>query len=137
VILADTSAWVEYDRATGSTVDRRLTALIAAGGPVAVTEPIIMEVLAGARNDQRVSDLRRLLLRFELLRFDVVADFDGAAHLYRRCRRAGVTPRGMVDCMIAAVALRWGATLLAHDADMDRLAGATGIALDEASLRAT
>jgi len=137
VILADTSAWVEYDRATGSTVDRRLTALIAAGGPVAVTEPIIMEVLAGARNDQRVSDLRRLLLRFELLRFDVVADFDGAAHLYRRCRRVGVTPRGMVDCMIAAVALRWGATLLAHDADMDRLAGATGIALDEASLRAT
>lgn len=137
MILADTSAWVEYDRATGSTVDRRLTALIAAGGPVAVTEPIIMEVLAGARNDQRVSDLRRLLLRFELLRFDVVADFDGAAHLYRRCRRVGVTPRGMVDCMIAAVALRWGATLLAHDADMDRLAGATGIALDEASLRAT
>jgi len=137
VILADTSAWVEYDRATGSTVDRRLTALIAAGGPVAVTEPIIMEVLAGARNDQRESDLRRLLLRFELLRFDVVADFDGAARLYRRCRRVGVTPRGMVDCMIAAVALRWGATLLAHDADMDRLAGATGIALDEASLRAT
>ena len=137
MILADTSAWVEYDRATGSAVDRRLTALIAAGGRVAVTEPIIMEVLAGARSDQRESDLRRLLLRFELLRFDVVADFDGAARLYRRCRRVGVTPRGMVDCMIAAVALRWGATLLAHDADMDRLAGATGIALDEASLRAT
>jgi hypothetical protein len=35
VILADTSAWVEYDRATGSPVDHRLTELIAAGGPVA------------------------------------------------------------------------------------------------------
>jgi predicted nucleic acid-binding protein len=137
VILADTSAWIEYDRATGSAVDRRLTALIANGGPVAVTEPVIMEVLAGARSDQPESDLRRLLLRFELLRFDVVADFEGAARLYRRCRRAGVTPRGMVDCMIAAVALRRGATLLSHDADMDRLAGATGIVLDEASLRAT
>jgi len=137
VILADTSAWVEYDRATGSPVDRRLTALIAAGGPVAVTEPVIMEVLAGARSDQRESDLRRLLLRFELLSFEVVADFDGAVRLYRRCRRAGVTPRGMVDCMIAAVALRRGATLLSYDADMDRLAGAAGIALDEASLRAT
>lgn len=137
MILADTSAWVEYDRATGSAVDRRLTALIAAGGPIAVTEPVIMEVLAGARSDQRESDLRRLLLRFELLRFDVVADFDGAARLYRRCRRAGVTPRGMVDCMIAAVALRRGATLLSHDADMDRLAEVVGIVLDEASLRAT
>jgi len=137
VILADTSAWVEYDRATGSAVDRRLTALIAAAGPVAVTEPVIMEVLAGARSDQREADLRRLLLRFELLCFDVVSDFDGAARLYRRCRRAGVTPRGMADCMIAAVALRRGATLLAHDAGMDRLAGAAGIVLDEASLRAT
>jgi predicted nucleic acid-binding protein len=137
VILADTSAWVEYDRATGSAVDQRLTALIAAGGPVAVTEPVIMEVLAGARSDRRESDLRRLLLRFELLAFDVVADFDGAARLYRRCRRVGVTPRGMVDCMIAAVALRRGATLLSHDADMDRLAEVTGIAMDDASLRAT
>ena len=137
MILPDTSAWIEYDRATGSPVDRRLTALIAGGGPVAVTEPVIMEVLAGARSDQRESDLRRLLLRFDLLRFDVVADFEGAARLYRRCRRAGVAPRGMVDCMIAAVALRRGATLLSHDAYMDRLAGAAGIALDEASLRAT
>lgn len=53
----------------------------------------------------------------------------------RRCRRAGVTPRGMLGCMIAAVALRTGATLLSHDADMDRLARAAGIMLDNTSLR--
>ena len=47
MILADTSAWVEYDRATGSPVDLRLRDLIAADGPIAVTEPVIMEVLAG------------------------------------------------------------------------------------------
>lgn len=137
MILADTTAWVEYDRATGSAVDQRLTALIAADGPVAVTEPVVMEVLAGARSDQRESDLRRLLLRFSLLTFDVVADFDGAARIYRRCRRAGVTPRGMVDCMIAAVALRCEATLLSQDADMDRLTQVAGIDLDDASLRAS
>src|SRR5262249_54105775 len=121
----------------GSAVDQRLTTLIAADGPVAVTEPVIMEVLAGARSDRRESDLRRLLLRFELLAFYFVADFDRAAPLYPPCPNAGVTPRGMVDCMIAAVALRRGATLLSHDTDMDRLAGAAGITLDAASLRAT
>ena len=63
MILADTSAWVEYDRATGSAVDQRLTALIAADGPLVVTEPVAMELLAGARSDQREVDLRRLLLR--------------------------------------------------------------------------
>ena len=60
MILADTSAWVEYDRATGSAVDLRLSELIATDGPVAVTEPVIMEVLAGARSDAREADLRRL-----------------------------------------------------------------------------
>jgi hypothetical protein len=132
VILVDTSAWVEYDRATGSGVDERLTVLIRDGGPVAVTEPVIMEVLAGARSDAREWDLRRLLARFELLRFDPVADFDAASRIYRSCRRSGVTPRGMIDCMIASVALRHGATLLAQDADMARVAGIIGIELDAA-----
>jgi len=136
VILTDTSAWVEYDRGTNSSVDRRLTALIENDGPVAVTQPVVMEVLAGARDDRREADLRRLLERFELLSFDAVADFDGAARIYRRCRAAGITPRGMVDCMIASVAWRQEATLLAHDADMDRVARVIGIELDEASLRA-
>jgi predicted nucleic acid-binding protein len=136
VILTDTSAWVEYDRATNSAVDRRLTALIENDGPVAVTQPVVMEVVAGARDDRRETDLRRLLVRFELLSFDAVADFDGAVRIYRRCRAAGVTPRGMVDCMIASVAWRREATLLAHDANMDRVARVIGIELDEASLRA-
>jgi predicted nucleic acid-binding protein len=134
VILADTSAWVEYDRATGSAVDLRLSELIATGGPVAVTEPVIMEVLAGARNDAREGDLRRLLLRFRLCRFDPAADFDGAARIYRRCRQAGITPRGLVDCMIAAVARRHQATLLACDPDLDRVACVIGIAVDVSQL---
>lgn len=136
MILADTSAWVEYDRATGSMADERLAELIAADGPLTVTEPVLMEVLAGARSDAQEEDLRRLLLRFGWARFDAVTDFDAAMRIYRRCRQAGVTPRGMVDCMIAAVAHRSGAALLSWDVDMDRVAQVIGIELDEASLRA-
>jgi predicted nucleic acid-binding protein len=133
VILADTSAWVEYDRATGSTTDLRLSELIAADGPVAVTEPVIMEVLAAARSDAREADLRRLLLRFHQCHFDATTDFDGAVRIYRRCRKAGITPRGLVDCMIAAVAWRHGATILACDADLDRVADVAGIGMDQPS----
>lgn len=136
MILADTSAWVEYDRATGSSVDQRLTDLITHEEALAVTEPVIMEVLAGARTDDRATDLRRLLLRFHLLGFDVAADFDAAANVYRLCRRAGVTPRGMIDCMIASVARRHRATLLAADVDLSRVAAVVGIDLDEASTTA-
>jgi predicted nucleic acid-binding protein len=136
VILADTSAWVEFDRATGSAVDVRVATLIAQEGILAVTEPVLMEVLAGARDETRSLALRRLLLRCDLLAFDPAADFDGAARIYRRCRAAGVTPRGLIDCMIAAVAARTGAALLSADADLTRIAGIVGIPLDDVSLPA-
>lgn len=135
MILADTSAWVEYDRASGSAVDVRMAALVESDGTLLVTEPVVIEVLAGARDDRREDDLRRLLRRFDLLPFDPVADFDAAAGIYRRCRRVGVTPRGMIDCMIASVAWRNGAALLSHDADVARVALVVGIDLDQASLR--
>jgi predicted nucleic acid-binding protein len=130
VILVDTSAWVEFDRATGSPVDSRLTALIAQGGDVVVTEPVIMEVVAGARDDARERDLRRLLSRFGLLRFDCVVDFAAAARVYRLCRGAGITPRGMIDCMIAAVALRHHASLLCADVDLNRIGRLLGIEIE-------
>jgi len=133
VILVDTSAWVEYDRATGSSVDRRLAELITDSDRVAVTEPVIMEVIAGARSRQRASELRRLLRRCALLRFDAAVDFDAASHIYLACRSVGVTPRGMIDCMIASVAHRHRATLLALDADLARVASVVGIEMDPAS----
>jgi predicted nucleic acid-binding protein len=134
MILVDTSAWVEYDRATGSDVDLRVAELISADHDVAVTEPVIMEVVAGARSDEREADLRRLLARFELLRFDAIADFDAAARLYRMCRRRGFTPRGLIDCTIASVAHRHGAAVLAFDVDLARVGAVVGIEMDPVSL---
>ena len=90
-----------------------------------------MEVLAGARDDRREHDLRRLMQRFELLRFDAAVDFHAAARIYRTCRRVGVIPRGMVDCMVASVALRHGASLLAADVDLDRVGEIMGVARDD------
>jgi predicted nucleic acid-binding protein len=130
VILADTSAWVEYLRATGSATDRRVRDLIVSDGPLTVTEPVVMEVLAGARTDRLETKLRSLLNRFPLLRFDPVIDFDAATHIYRSCRRVGVTPRGFVDCMIASVAARHDATLLTVDGDVVRIAEVVGIPVD-------
>ena len=133
MILADTSAWVEYDRATDSAMDRRMIQLIEGGDALAVTDPVIMEVLIGARSDAEEEALIRLLTRFTLLPFDPAADFTGAVRIYRRCRQAGFTPRGLVDCMIASVTWRNDASLLTNDADLVHIAQVIGISLDEAS----
>ena len=132
-VLADTSAWVELDRDTGSGPAERLDALTAADGPLAYTEPVLMEVLAGARDDRREADLRRRVVRHLLLPFDPAGDFDAAARIYRRCRQAGVTPRGLLDCAIAAVAWRTGAAVLASDVDLIRICSVMSIDLDPAS----
>ena len=136
MILVDTSVWVEFDRATGSPAEARLAGLIESVEPVAVTEPVVMEVLAGARDEAGERSLRRLLTRFTLLRFEPVADFDGAVRIYRSCRSQGVTPRGLIDCLIASVAMRAGARLLAHDRDLAAIAAVMDLEMDEASLPA-
>jgi predicted nucleic acid-binding protein len=135
VILADSSALVEYLRGTDSNARVRVQELLDTQGPLAVTEPVAMEVLAGARDEAQAQDLRRLLLRFTLLRFYATIDFDGAVGIYRRCRAGGVTPRGMIDCMIAAVAKRNGVAVLAHDVDFARMASVIQLELDAATLR--
>ena len=136
MILADTSAWVEYDRASGSAVDQRIADLIARDGPLAVTQPVVMEIVAGARDQRRQEDLTRLLQRFPLRRFDADVDLTAAARIYRQCRSVGITPRGLIDCMLVAVAWRHADAILSNDVDLDRVCGVMGVPLDPASLRA-
>jgi len=48
--------------------------------------------------------------------------FEEAAQLYRMARRAGVTVRSGVDCLIVACAIRHGLPVLHHDRDFSLLA---------------
>jgi len=86
-----------------------------------------MELLAGARDDARRDTLRRLLYRCPLLPVRGLADFESAADLYRACRRGGETVRKLTACLIAAVAIRDGATVLHRDAGFGVLARHTAL----------
>jgi predicted nucleic acid-binding protein len=122
VILVDSSAWIELLRATGGAADRRLTAAIDTGEPLATTGIVVLEILAGARDERHARDLRRLLDRCEFLPLEEPSDHEAAAALCRACRRGGTTIRRLPDCLIAAVAIRAGAALLHRDADFDAIA---------------
>ena len=123
MIIADSSAWVDYVRATGSREHLALRDRISAGGDgLAATEPVLMEVLAGARDAAAEVLLRRLITSFGWIRLEPLTDFEGAARIYRACRARGVTPRGQIDCLIANVALRTGAEVLTGDRDFARIA---------------
>jgi predicted nucleic acid-binding protein len=86
-----------------------------------------MEVLAGARHEEHLAQLRSLLARATLVPI-VAEDYDQAAALYRTCRRNGETVRRLIDCLIAAVAIRFNAAVLHADADFAALARHTPLA---------
>lgn len=81
-----------------------------------------MEVLAGARDDAHRERLWRFTRRFELLPVAGLLDHEEAAEHYRACRRAGETVRSLIDCLIAAVAIRNQVPVAHHDADFEALA---------------
>jgi len=88
-----------------------------------------MEVLAGARDDSHLRRLRQLVLSCRLLPVRGLADYEEAATLYRTCRRAGLTVRRLVDCLIAVVAIDADAVLLQADSDFPLIAQRTGLRL--------
>ncbi len=119
MILIDTSAWVDFLRGTGSPVCNRVEDLL--DGEIAICDAIRMEVLAGARNEQHLQSLRRLLARAVTLPTRP-SDYEDAALLYRSCRRGGETVRKLIDCLIAAVALRNDTPILHADRDFNTIA---------------
>ena len=130
VILADSSAWIEYLRATDSDVDRQLDALIAADDESLVTtEAVHLELLAGAQTDAEVLQLRHFLSRYDLVPLEGLPDYEDAAAIYRACRQQGETIRSRFDCLIAAVAIRVDAGVLHADRDFEAIARHTPLRL--------
>ncbi len=127
MIMVDTSAWVEFLRGTGSGVCERVSVVL--DQDIAVCDPVRMEVLAGARNERHLTDLRRLLARAVTIPTEPV-DFDTASGLYRICRSNGETVRKLFDCLIASVAVRASLPVLHADADFEVLARHTGLRVD-------
>ena len=112
MILIDTSAWVEFLRGTGSPSCIKVRELLETD--ISVCEPVVMELLAGARNETELALLRRLVARYTILQTES-ADFEMSATIFRNCRKTGKTPRKMLDCLIAAIAIRNEMTLVHND----------------------
>lgn len=133
MLIADSSAWVEYLRGTGSPAHLALRDAVTRD-EVVVPEPVKAELLFGARSNDELRALRRMLEHFEVMLITPRDDVDQAVALHLQCRSAGVTPRGLLDCTIAAMAVRSGLPVLHHDRDFAALAPVAGITQAPGSL---
>lgn len=120
-LLVDTSVWISFLRDRDGQAGSHFQELVRRQpGDIIGCPPVRMELAVDPDDLRR----HRVLSRYD--GFDsagvVADDFDTAANIYRSVRRVGHTVRSSIDCLIAAVALRAGATLVHNDIDFDRIA---------------
>ncbi len=123
-MLLDSSAWVEYLRATGSPTHLAVRSLIRGDASIITCDPVVMEIVAGGRSESHTAELHALLARATLVSTRP-SDWLDAARIYRTGRSQGLTIRKMIDCLIAAIALGIGEPVLHNDADFDAIARIT------------
>jgi predicted nucleic acid-binding protein len=122
VILVESSAWIDLLRATDGAGDRTLQRLLGAGEDIGVTEPVVMEVLAGVRSTREEQAVRGQLVGFSLLSVGGVDAYEQAAEIYRACLAGGDSVSRLLDCLIAVPAIRAGVPVLHVDRDFDVIA---------------
>jgi len=119
VTLVDTSIWVEVFRRRDP-LD--LEALVPID-EVVTCLPVVQELLQGFRDERAFRVARDGMLALPLLESALGSALVlEAVQLYREARRAGLTVRSSVDCLIAACALRHDVDVLHRDRDFDAIA---------------
>jgi predicted nucleic acid-binding protein len=119
VLLVDTSVWIEVFRKPSRL---RLEDVIDFDDVVTCL-PIVQEVLQGFRDERAFQVAREAMHALPTVASPLTRPmFDQAVDLYRGARRAGLTIRSGVDCLIAACAIGHSLTVLHRDRDFDVLA---------------
>lgn len=118
-VLVDTSVWIDYFRGDPQAVEQLHYAIDRC--QVLVCGMIRQEVLQGSRNRQA---FRRLQKEMSIWEYEAETpdDFVKAALLFAELRWQGVAIPPS-DCLVAAVALRLKAPVLARDAHFDAIPG--------------
>ena len=119
MVLVDTSAWIEVFRKP-----RRLVLTdVVEFDEIVTCLPVVQEVLQGFTDDIAFRKARESMLALPIVESPLGQHvWMDAIDLYRRARRAGLTIRSGVDCVVAACAIRHGLTVLHHDRDYPALA---------------
>jgi predicted nucleic acid-binding protein len=126
-VIVDSSAWIEFFRDARTGPGGRVASEIERDAPLQVPELVELELLSGTTNEERIARRRRFLHRFEMVPIVPFVDSVEAAEIQRRCRRAGESARSLIDCHLAATALRLDVPVMHHDRDFEVIRRHTGL----------
>ena len=129
MILVDTSVWIDFLQGGSHWTVDRLEKMVLERESIAYIDLILLEILQGVRDRserERIDERFRAFVELEIKRGSVLL----AAEIYQELQRKGFRIRSIVDCLIAAVAIETGATILHKDRDFDQVARVYSVAIE-------
>lgn len=118
MILVDSSVLIDYLRKQDTAAVTKLQKAMALAIPFGITELIYQELLQGAAT---AKDYRKLKDYLDTQQFYALRrgreSYADAALIYFRCRQAGYSITGTIDCLIAQTCLENQLALLHNDRD--------------------
>lgn len=122
MILVDTSVLINLLRGVGGGKTAMMREVIEREIPFGIAAVTYQEILQGARDEREFSTLVEYLGSLKIYHFPASVDFyTKASRLFYLLRRKGVTPRGTIDVLIAAMAIENDLLLLHDDRDFDMM----------------
>ena len=121
----DTSVWIDYLGGAETGVVERFAEILDRGYPAGLTSVVYQEVVQGVSSREEFDRTSQYLNSQTFYHpKDPIESYKEAALIYFRCRRAGLTIRSAIDCLIAHVAIEHDLVLLHDDRDFENMAGA-------------
>ena len=121
MVLVDTSVIIDFIFGVSNKQTEFLEKLIENGDLICTCGPIISEVLQGCKTEKlykQYLDVMSELIYIGSTKHTHIK----AAQLYRDLRKKGITPRGTIDCIIAATCIEHDIRLLHKDKDFAQIA---------------
>jgi len=118
-LLFDTSVWIDFFHGEENKQVRLLGEYLGNDYPIYTCPVIIQEILQGVIQDKQFIKIREALLALNILNDEPVSAAIGAAELYRKLRKKGITIRKSNDCLIAWYAIRYSVDIIHRDRDFD------------------
>ncbi|MEM9400224.1 MAG: PIN domain nuclease [Verrucomicrobiota bacterium] len=118
MILIDTSVWIDFFEGNDHWTKERLKQKINERESIAYIDLILLEILQGIRKDSDRQKLESYFSNFVPL-MQTRSSILLAAEIYQELQRKGYKIRSIIDCLISAISIETGSSILHKDRDYD------------------
>ena len=121
MIIVDSSVWVDFLDGAENLQTDYLSRSLELETPLFYTGLILQEVLQGLNSKKQQTTIRKEFSKL-LLITPSLEDHIKGAEIFTKCRSRGFTIRKSIDCLISALCINYGLSLLDRDKDYSYVA---------------